>query len=108
MDFEATDDGFLAKKLLAEGTQDVPVGTPLAVVVEDEADVGAFANYEAEAAPSPAAEPTPAAAADKAEAAPAAQAQQAAPAAAAAEPQAPTAVSSPPTPATTQAQPAQP
>jgi acetyl/propionyl-CoA carboxylase alpha subunit len=66
MDFEAQDDGFLAK-ILRQGPDavDIPCGATIAIVVEDEADVAAFADYvlEAEApAPAAAAEPAPAAA----------------------------------------------
>lgn len=45
MDFEVTEEGFLACILLAEGTKDVPLGTPLCVIVENEEDVAAFADY---------------------------------------------------------------
>jgi pyruvate dehydrogenase E2 component (dihydrolipoamide acetyltransferase) len=42
----------------ATGSADIPVGTPILVMVEDEEDVAAFANYEATAAtPAPAAAP---------------------------------------------------
>jgi hypothetical protein len=34
----------------ASGSADIPVGTPILVMVEDEEDVPAFANYEATAA----------------------------------------------------------
>jgi pyruvate dehydrogenase E2 component (dihydrolipoamide acetyltransferase) len=51
MGYEAQDDGFLAKILL-EGSSaiDIPLGSPIAVVVEDEEDVAAFADYVLEAA----------------------------------------------------------
>lgn len=39
MEWEAQDEGFLAKILLQEGSKDVPVGTPVAVVVEDQENV---------------------------------------------------------------------
>ena len=39
MEWEAQDEGFLAKILVAEGTKDIAVGTPVAVVVEDANDV---------------------------------------------------------------------
>ena len=39
MDWEAQDEGFLAKIILGEGTKDIAVGTPVAVVVEDEENV---------------------------------------------------------------------
>ena len=35
MEWEAQDEGFLAKILMAEGSKDVPVGTHVAVVVDD-------------------------------------------------------------------------
>ena len=60
MDFEAQDDGVVAKVLVKEGTADVSVGTAIMVTVEDTADVGAFASFVAEGAPAAAA-PTPAA-----------------------------------------------
>ena len=44
IDFEAQDDSFLAKILVPSGTSDVPVGTPLAITVEEESDIAAFAN----------------------------------------------------------------
>jgi len=70
--FEAQDEGFLAAVLHEEGAQDIAVGTPIAVVVEDEADVAAFKDFTladaggeaaAPAAPAPTEEapPTPAA-----------------------------------------------
>ena len=67
--FEAQDDGFIAALLHEEGAQDIAVGTPIAVVVTEEEDVAAFAEFTlkdalgdqpaaepvAEAAPAPAA-----------------------------------------------------
>ena len=67
MDFEFQDDGYLAKILVPEGTKDVPVNKPIAVYVEDAADVAAFEDFTVqdskEAAQDAAAnaEPTPAA-----------------------------------------------
>ena len=48
MDFEAQDDGILAK-ILKDGADatDLPVGTPIAIVVEEPEDVAAFADYVA-------------------------------------------------------------
>ncbi|KAI8371047.1 2-oxoacid dehydrogenases acyltransferase-domain-containing protein [Blakeslea trispora] len=48
MDFECQDEGFLAKILISEGDKDVPVGKPIAVIVEDEADVEAFKEFTLE------------------------------------------------------------
>lgn len=39
MDWEAQDEGFLAKIFIQEGTKDIQVGTPVAVVVEEEDSV---------------------------------------------------------------------
>jgi Biotin-requiring enzyme len=46
MDFESQDDGILAK-ILKQGSNavDLPIGSPIAVVVEDTADVAAFADF---------------------------------------------------------------
>mmetsp|Transcript_26158 Transcript_26158/g.63284 ORF Transcript_26158/g.63284 Transcript_26158/m.63284 type:complete len:177 (-) Transcript_26158:377-907(-) len=61
VDFDVVDAGFVAKFLLEEGAQDVPVGTPMLVMAESAEDVAAFADYTA-AAPAPAsAAPAPAA-----------------------------------------------
>jgi pyruvate dehydrogenase E2 component (dihydrolipoamide acetyltransferase) len=64
VDFEAQDDGILAKILLhGSDAQDVPVGTPMCVVVEEAGDVAAFADFVPETDephPKPAAESAPA------------------------------------------------
>ena len=64
MDFESQDDGILAKILKSGPTAaDIPVGTPICVVVEDEEYVAAFADFvddsstSAEDSPAPAATP---------------------------------------------------
>ncbi|XP_038610217.1 dihydrolipoyllysine-residue acetyltransferase component of pyruvate dehydrogenase complex, mitochondrial [Tachyglossus aculeatus] len=44
--FEVQEEGYLAKILVAEGTKDVPLGTPLCIIVEKEADIPAFADYQ--------------------------------------------------------------
>ncbi|KAG7360683.1 dihydrolipoamide acetyl transferase [Nitzschia inconspicua] len=46
MDFESQDDGILAK-ILKEGPNavDLPIGSPIAVIVEDAEDVAAFADF---------------------------------------------------------------
>ena len=43
------DDGFVAKILVPAGSKDIPVGTPLAILVEDEGRIAAFENYSADA-----------------------------------------------------------
>lgn len=46
IDFEAQDDGFVAKILAAAGDgKDLALGTPIMIVVEEEEHVKAFANY---------------------------------------------------------------
>jgi pyruvate dehydrogenase E2 component (dihydrolipoamide acetyltransferase) len=55
MEVEAVDEGILAKILVAEGTEDVPVNQPIAVIAEEGEDVSAAA-----AAPAPAAAGAPA------------------------------------------------
>ncbi|XP_066502306.1 dihydrolipoyllysine-residue acetyltransferase component of pyruvate dehydrogenase complex, mitochondrial [Hoplias malabaricus] len=81
--FEVQEEGYLAKIMIPEGTRDVPLGTPLCIMVEKESDIQAFADYVetgVTAAPPPA--PTPVAAPPPA-AAPVAAAAAVAPAAAA-------------------------
>ncbi|KAE8592623.1 hypothetical protein XENTR_v10018817 [Xenopus tropicalis] len=64
--FEVPEEGYLAKILIEEGTRDVPLGTPLCIIVEKESDIGSFEDYKeltgvADIKPQPAA-PTPTAA----------------------------------------------
>ena len=60
IDFEAQDDGVIAKILVDAGSgEDIPVGTPIMVTVEEEEDVDAFKDFEV-----PAEEPTEAPAAE--------------------------------------------
>mmetsp|Transcript_16838 Transcript_16838/g.24464 ORF Transcript_16838/g.24464 Transcript_16838/m.24464 type:complete len:247 (-) Transcript_16838:100-840(-) len=63
IDFEAQDDGVVAKILVESGAGEITVGVPIMVTVEEEDDVAAFKDYVPEAAPAavPAAEETPAA-----------------------------------------------
>lgn len=44
--FEVQEEGYLAKVLVAEGTRDVPLQTPLCIIVERESDIAAFADYK--------------------------------------------------------------
>eukprot|EP00871_Galdieria_phlegrea_P004563 jgi/Galph1/5107/GphlegSOOS_G3767.1 len=46
MEFENQEEGYLAKILQQEGAQDVPVGVPVAVLVEDEENVAAFKHVD--------------------------------------------------------------
>jgi len=70
MEMETPDEGYLAKIILPDGSKDIPVNQPIAIIVSEEEDVAAFANYtyeegaaETEVAPEPTPEPTPAPAA---------------------------------------------
>uniref|UniRef100_A0A672M2B4 Acetyltransferase component of pyruvate dehydrogenase complex n=1 Tax=Sinocyclocheilus grahami TaxID=75366 RepID=A0A672M2B4_SINGR len=61
--FEVQEEGYLAKILIADGTRDVPLGTPLCIIVEKESDISTFADYvETGVAASPPPAPTPVAA----------------------------------------------
>lgn len=69
--FEVQEEGYLAKIMIAEGTRDVPLGTPLCIIVEKESDISAFADYvETGVATSPPPAPTPVATPPPAPAAP--------------------------------------
>jgi pyruvate dehydrogenase E2 component (dihydrolipoamide acetyltransferase) len=45
VDFEAQDDGVIAKILVPEGSEDIVVGNPILLTVDDASDVPAFENY---------------------------------------------------------------
>ena len=45
MDFECQEDGYVAQILAQAGTKDVLVSVPIAVIVEEESDVAAFAQF---------------------------------------------------------------
>ncbi|XP_039549572.1 dihydrolipoyllysine-residue acetyltransferase component of pyruvate dehydrogenase complex, mitochondrial-like [Pimephales promelas] len=58
--FEVQEEGYMAKIMVAEGTRDVPLGTPLCIIVEKESDISAFADYvETGVAASPPPAPAP-------------------------------------------------
>lgn len=67
VDFEAQDDGVVAKILVSSGTDEIACGEPILITVEEEGDVAAFKDYVLEASAAPAepeaAAPAPAAAA---------------------------------------------
>jgi pyruvate dehydrogenase E2 component (dihydrolipoamide acetyltransferase) len=98
MEFEAVDEGVLAKIVVPEGTQDVAVNSVIAVLAADGEDVKAAAATAGSAAPAPKAEApkaeTPKAETPKAEA-PKAQSAPAKPAAAAPAPAKPAAAPAP-------------
>lgn len=61
MDFEFQEDGYLAKILVPDGTENIPVNKPIAVYVENKDDVAAFENFTpADAGDSGEAQPAPA------------------------------------------------
>ena len=57
MEVESIDEGKVGKLLVAEGTEGVPVNTPIAVLLEEGEDAGAIAAAPAPPAPKPAAAP---------------------------------------------------
>jgi len=60
MEFEAVDEGVIAHIQVAEGTENVAVGTIIATLAEDGEDAGSVAPMgDGAAAPAPAAEPAP-------------------------------------------------
>jgi pyruvate dehydrogenase E2 component (dihydrolipoamide acetyltransferase) len=101
MDYEAQDDGILAKILAPVGSDDLPIGSPIMVTVEEMADVAAFSDFVApQAAAVAAPTPEPAAAAAPSPTPPAPKVEAAAPpplAAAAPPAPAPAAAVPPPT-----------
>merc|ERR1719209_1535192 len=61
MGFETPEEGYLAKIFIEAGTRDIPIGKLLCIIVEDQADVAKFSNYDAtsDAEPTPATAPPP-------------------------------------------------
>ena len=57
------EEGYIAAILYPEGTKDLPLGSALAILVEDQEDVAKFADYKLEASSSSAPKQEPAAAA---------------------------------------------
>ncbi|KXZ53026.1 hypothetical protein GPECTOR_8g393 [Gonium pectorale] len=72
IEWEAQEEGYMAKHLVPEGTRDIHVGTPVAVLAEEADGVASLASF-APGAPAAPAAAAPAAEAPKAAAAPAAQ-----------------------------------
>eukprot|EP00536_Pseudo-nitzschia_multiseries_P007199 jgi/Psemu1/195095/e_gw1.166.76.1 len=71
VDFEAQDEGVVAKILVEAGSDELAVGVPIMITVEEPEDAAAFAGYVLEEAAAPAAAPPAAAEAPPAAAAPA-------------------------------------
>lgn len=56
VEYEMQEEGYIAKILFSEGSKDIPLGTALAILVENEADIAQFKDYKGESAsPAPAA-----------------------------------------------------
>lgn len=71
VDFEAQDEGVIAKILVQAGSDELEVGAPIMITVEEAEDAAAFKDYVLEeSAPAPVEAPTPAAPAPVAAAAP--------------------------------------
>lgn len=51
------EEGYVAALLYPEGARDVDLGKVVAIIVEEKADVAAFANYSADSEATPAAAP---------------------------------------------------
>lgn len=69
MGFETPEEGYLAKILITAGTKDVTIGKLVCIIVENESDIAAFAEYKDTGAPAaakpaaaPVSAPTPVAA----------------------------------------------
>lgn len=50
VDFEMQEEGFIAKLLYPEGAKDIKLGTPIAILVEKQADIAAFSDFAGGAA----------------------------------------------------------
>ena len=53
------EEGYIAKLLYPAGTKDIPLGTPIAIVVDHKEDVAKFKDYKPESQSSPAQESKP-------------------------------------------------
>jgi pyruvate dehydrogenase E2 component (dihydrolipoamide acetyltransferase) len=53
VDFEMQEEGYIAKLLFPEGTKDIPLGTPVAILVENQEDVAKFKDYKGDDAGAP-------------------------------------------------------
>lgn len=60
IEWEAQEEGYIAKILKGDGSQNIDVGVPVAIVVENEGDIAAFAEYSGGAAPAPQQQAAPA------------------------------------------------
>lgn len=49
IDFEMQEEGYIAKLLYPEGAKDIPLGTTIAIVVDNKDDIAKFKDFKAEA-----------------------------------------------------------
>lgn len=61
MGFETPEEGYLAKIMVPAGSKDVPIGKLVCIIVENQADIAAFTNFQddGKAAPAPSAKAVP-------------------------------------------------
>lgn len=55
VDFEMQEDGYVAKLMFPDGAKDVPLGTVIAILVENMSMIASFETYGSQAAPAKAA-----------------------------------------------------
>ena len=55
VDFEMQEDGYVAKLMFPDGAKDVPLGTVIAILVENKSMIASFETYGSQAAPAKAA-----------------------------------------------------
>ena len=53
IDFEMQEEGFIAKLMFPEGTKDIPLGTTVAILVDNKEDVEKFKDYKGEETATP-------------------------------------------------------
>ncbi|XP_020277025.1 dihydrolipoyllysine-residue acetyltransferase component 2 of pyruvate dehydrogenase complex, mitochondrial-like [Asparagus officinalis] len=53
VEMECMEDGYIAKIIQGDGAQNIKVGEPIAITVEEEEDIGKFKEYKASASSSP-------------------------------------------------------
>jgi len=59
VDYEMQEEGYVAWIGYEAGAKDVPLGSPMAIIVENKEDIAAFANYDGSGASAPAQEAAP-------------------------------------------------
>ncbi|VDL61375.1 unnamed protein product [Hymenolepis diminuta] len=59
MSMDSSNDGYIAKILVPAGTKNLPIGTPLVIIVEDKASTAAFKDYDPASGIAPATKAAP-------------------------------------------------